>query len=97
MKTRNFNRTTWTQSLEESLVARGVFKPKMIELIKGEAQDEDGKVRQLYLDVQKRGPKAFKNLTAALVDSGNVVAANLLDSTIVIDNLPSPMPQDENK
>ncbi len=69
----------------------------MIDLIRGEAQDEDGKVRQLFLDVQKRGPKAFKNLVGALVDSDNKVAANILDSNVVIETPPSPMKADMNK
>lgn len=51
----------------------------------------------MYMDVQKRGPKAFAGLVAALEESGNSVAANLLDASVKIVEKPSPLPEDTQK
>ena len=37
--------------------------------------------RQLFTDIQRRGPRAFGELVQVLVDSNNVEAAKILDST----------------
>jgi len=37
-------------------------------------------VKQLYLDVQRRGPKAFRELIGTLLGSGNYEAAKILVS-----------------
>jgi len=91
-------RTQWNEKLETCLLTKGVFKPKMIELIKSAGTDQESWIRQLFMDVQKRGPKAFENLVGSLQGSGNCVAANILDVNIKIESLPSPIPEDtQNK
>ena len=59
--------------------------------------DQESWIRQLFMDVQKRGPKAFENLVGSLQGSGNCVAANILDVNIKIESLPSPIPEDTKK
>ena len=59
--------------------------------------DQESWIRQLFMDVQKRGPKAFGNLVGSLQGSGNCVAANILDVNIKIESLPSPLPEDTQK
>ena len=59
--------------------------------------DQESWIRQLFMDVQKRGPKAFGNLVGSLQGSGNCVAANILDGNIKIESLPSPFPEDTQK
>ena len=59
--------------------------------------DQESWIRQLFMDVQKRGPKAFGNLVGSLQGSGNCVAANILDGSIKIESLPSPIPEDTKK
>ena len=59
--------------------------------------DQESWIRQLFMDVQKRGPKAFGNLVGSLQGSGNCVAANILDVNIKIESLPSPFPEDTQK
>ena len=59
--------------------------------------DQESWIRQLFMDVQKRGPKAFENLVGSLQGSGNCVAANILDVNIKIESLPSPIPEDTQK
>ena len=59
--------------------------------------DQESWIRQLFMDVQKRGPKAFENLVGSLQGSGNCVAANILDVNIKIESLPSPLPEDTQK
>ena len=59
--------------------------------------DQESWIRQLFMDVQKRGPKAFGNLVGSLQGSGNCVAANILDVNIKIESLPSPIPEDTKK
>lgn len=51
----------------------------------------------MYLYVQKRGPGAFKNLVSSLAESGNSVAANILDSSVQVITPPSPLPEDTQK
>ena len=68
-------RTQWNTKLEASLGTQGVFKPKMIEIIKSGGSSNEAWVREMYLYVQKRGPEAFKKLVSCLAESGNSVAA----------------------
>jgi hypothetical protein len=87
--------TKWNVKLETGLLSKGVFKPKMIELLKATCgEDEDDRVRQLFLDVQRRGPRAFANLIKSLEESDNSAAANILDPSIEVT---SPIPEDTNK
>ena len=51
----------------------------------------------MFLDVQRRGPKAFESLVGSLQESGNCVAANILDINVKIEDLPSPIPEDTQK
>jgi len=91
-------RTQWNEKLEKNLCAQGVFKPKMIELIKANGKENEAWVREMYLYVQKRGPLAFKNLVSSLAESGNSVAANILDCSVQVITPPSPLPEDtQNK
>ena len=90
-------RTQWNEKLETNLTVKGVFKPKMIQLIKGAGIDQESWIRQLYMDVQKRGPKAYANLVKSLQESDNCVAANILDTNVKIESLPSPIPEDTQK
>ena len=89
-------RTTWNDTLELSLIEKKTFSSKSMNLIKT-SSDQDEWIRQLYFSIQKRGPKAFGQLVLSLVESGNSVAANILDSSIEIKSLPSPIPEDVNK
>ena len=90
-------RTSWNDKLESSLVGKNVFKQKMINDIKSETKDQEMRIRQLYLDVQKRGPKAFRSFVSSLDESDNSVAANILDPEIKPRTLPSPLADDVNK
>ena len=113
-------RTQWNEKLEQNLCAQGVFKPKMIELIKvflksdncfcdlddsllfylnlqANGKENEAWVREMYLYVQKRGPLAFKNLVSSLAESGNSVAANILDCSVQVITPPSPLPEDTQK
>ena len=90
-------RTSWNDKLESSLVGKNVFKQKMINDIKSETKDQEMRIRQLYLDVQKRGPKAFRSFVSSLDESDNSVAANILDPEIKPRSLPSPLADDVNK
>ena len=89
-------RTTWNDKLELSLIEKKTFSSKSMNLIKT-SSDQDEWIRQLYFSIQKRGPKAFDHLVRALVESGNSVAANILDCSIEIESLPSPIKDDVNK
>ena len=59
-------------------------------------RDNEAWVREMYLYVQKRGPCAFKKLVTCLAESGNTVAANILDSNVDL-TPPSPLPEDTQK
>ena len=65
--------------------------------LKNEGSDQESWTRQMFLDVQKRGPKAFESLVGSLQESGNCVAANILDINVKIEDLPSPIPEDTQK
>ena len=41
------------------------------------------RLRQLYTDVQRRGPKAYARLVDALIQSGNVTAARCENSKLL--------------
>ena len=51
----------------------------------------------MFMEVQKRGPKAFAALIDSLKESGNSVAASILDPSVQIVNTPSPLPEDTQK
>jgi len=71
------DRTEFDSHLEGKLLEKGVFTESMIERIKN--GDKNTNNRKLYLEVQRRGPVAFKNLVDALAESGNIVAARILN------------------
>ena len=50
-------RTTWTDQLEQRLIEDKVFSAKLLVPIK-EREGSD-RLRDLYLNTKKRGPKAF--------------------------------------
>ena len=50
-------RTTWTDQLEQRLIDNKVFSAKLLVPIK-EREGSD-RLRDLYLNTKKRGPKAF--------------------------------------
>ena len=50
-------RTTWTDQLEQRLIENKVFSAKLLVPIK-EREGSD-RLRDLYLNTKKRGPKAF--------------------------------------
>ena len=83
--------------MEAGLGAQGVFKPKMIDIIKSSGSNNESWVREMYLYVQKRGPGAFKKLVSCLAESGNSVAANILDAKVQVVTPPSPLPEDTQK
>ena len=46
---------------------------------------------KMYLDSQKRGPKAFVGLVKSLKDSDNFEAAAILDESVEIPSKPKPL------
>jgi len=75
-------RTQFDSSLKNKLLEKNVFNSSMLERIGGSGLDSCSVNRKLYVDVQTRGPHAFKNLLEALIESGNVSAAQVLDPNI---------------
>jgi len=75
------DRTEFDSSLEAKLVEKNIFTEYMIER-DVKIGDKISQKRNLYLEVQRRGPAAFVNLIEALSESGNVSAARLLDPDI---------------
>jgi len=75
-------RTQFDSSLKNKLLEKNVFNSSMLERIGGSGSDSCSVNRKLYVDVQTRGPHAFKNLLEALIESGNVSAAQVLDPNI---------------
>lgn len=51
--------------------------------------DDKGRSRQLFLDIQKRGPEAFYKLLSALQEIGQRDLADLLKSPSSTDVFPS--------
>ena len=51
-------------------------------LSSAQAKQNGERLQKFYLDVQKRGPKAFDGLIRSLVASGNYEAAAILDPTV---------------
>eukprot|EP00090_Calanus_glacialis_P013661 TRINITY_DN22315_c0_g1_i1.p1 TRINITY_DN22315_c0_g1~~TRINITY_DN22315_c0_g1_i1.p1 ORF type:complete len:416 (+),score=104.06 TRINITY_DN22315_c0_g1_i1:319-1566(+) len=74
------DRTEFDSHLETKLLERGIFTESMLERIKN--GDKNTQKRNLFLEVKRRGPNAFKNLVNALSESGNTKAARLLDPEI---------------
>ena len=73
------DRTQFDSSLESKLLEKNVFTTNMLERIRTDSGDSHSHKRRLFVEVQKRGPEAFRNLVAALAESGNVTAAQVLD------------------
>ncbi|CAK1552699.1 unnamed protein product [Leptosia nina] len=53
-----------------ALFEKGVFSEQMIEPYKDLSKDARSRKRQLYMDITRRGPDAFRNLLDALSDAG---------------------------
>jgi len=73
------DRTQFDSTLESKLVEKNVFTTLMLERIRAGDGDSHSQKRKLFTEVQKRGPQAFKSLIEALIESGNVTAALVLD------------------
>ena len=58
------DRTEFDSHLETKLLERGIFTESMLERIKN--GDKNTQKRNLFLEVKRRGPNAFKNLVNAL-------------------------------
>lgn len=71
--------TKLEDALEVALIQGQVFTPNMLQEVRAAGP---GATRKLYLDVQRRGPKAFHILVAALQESGNSKAAQVLDPSL---------------
>jgi len=71
--------TQFNPCLEAKLVEKMVFKEDMLDRIKSGSREEVGQKRNLYKDVQTRGPQAYQNLVSALAESNNLRAAGILD------------------
>ena len=80
-------RTQFDSSLESKLLEKNVFTTNMLERIRTASGDSHSQKRRLFVEVQKRGPEAFRNLIEALAESGNVTAALMLDPSC-----PAPAP-----
>lgn len=74
--------TSFDTTLETKLIEKNIFSHEMLERIKRSTNTNTDNARQLYLEVPKRGPRAFENLVLALVESGNVGAAKILDPNV---------------
>jgi len=74
--------TEFDLKLETKLIESQIFPVSKIEELRTLGGEE--KKRKLYLDVQRRGPKAFLSLVGALVESGNSSAAHILDTQVEI-------------
>jgi len=74
--------TSFDTTLETKLIEKNIFTHEMLERIKRSTNTNTDNARQLYLEVPKRGPRAFENLVLALVESGNVGAARILDPNV---------------
>ena len=75
-------KTQWGPKLESLLLERKVFSRTLLEPIL--ARPEAERARQLYLDVQKRGPRAYAALLGCLAESGNYEAARVLNPAIEV-------------
>jgi hypothetical protein len=53
-------------------------------------REGDDRIRNLFLDAEKRGPTAFRGLVRSLVESDNHDAAKVLDASVVAPILESP-------
>ena len=73
------DRTQFDSSLESKLLEKNVFTTNMLERIRTGSGDTHSQKRRLFVEVQKRGPEAFRNLVEALAESGNTTAAQVLD------------------
>ncbi len=73
-------KTTWNPSLEAALLKHKVFSRTLLEPML--AKNEGDRSHQLFLDVQKRGPRAFAGLLRCLLESGNYAAARVLDPSV---------------
>ena len=74
------DRTQFDSSLESKLIEKNVFTTNMLERIRTTGSgDSHSQKRRLFVEVQKRGPEAFRKLIEALAESGNVTAAQVLD------------------
>ncbi len=61
----------------------GAIYCKVISSLFPQSKPEGDRSQQLFLDVQKRGPRAFSGLVRCLVESGNGEAARVLDPSVV--------------
>ena len=62
------------------MIEKNVFTTNMLERIRTTGSgDSHSQKRRLFVEVQKRGPEAFRKLIEALTESGNVTAAQVLD------------------
>ena len=75
--------TQFSSALETKLLEKNVFTAAMLERMRGTATDSHSQKRRLFTDVQKRGPAAFSSLLAALAESGNLSAAQILNPGMV--------------
>jgi len=78
------DRTEFDSQLETKLLEKRIFTESMLERIKN--GDKSAQKRNLFMEVKRRGPSAFKNLINALQESGNTSAARLLDPEIPEDD-----------
>lgn len=91
-------RTEFDSQLEDKLLEKDIFNINMLETIRRAGTRFEQK-RKMYLDVQRRGPHAYKNLVQALVETGNLKAARVLDPTLDLsEDLSDDQPEeDQNK
>ena len=77
------DKTSVDSGLETKLVEMDIFTPSMLETITT-TTDSTCRSRKLYMDVQRRGPRAFHGLVSALAESGNGAAARILDPSVEV-------------
>ena len=70
-------KTRWNSVLEEKMLTYKIFNSRMLQDFMH--TDNTQRTTKLFEDVQRRGPRAYKNLIRALHESGNSEAANILE------------------
>ena len=70
-------KTRWNSALEEKMLSYKIFNSRMLQDLMN--TDNTQRTTKLFDDVQRRGPRAYKNLIRALHESGNSEAANILE------------------
>ncbi|XP_047988533.1 caspase Dronc-like isoform X2 [Leguminivora glycinivorella] len=67
------------ETMVSALYEKGVFSEAMIEPYKDTSKESRLRKRQLYMDVMRRGPHAFRHLVDALMETGAWILARELD------------------